>query len=90
MWNPTKPELVNQGDTAVAPPYRNHGLGRWLKATMIEKILNERPQIKHIRTGNADSNAPMLKINHELGFKLYKSWNVWQVELSKVKEYLSR
>jgi GNAT superfamily N-acetyltransferase len=90
MWNPSKPETVNQGDTAVAPPYRNHGLGRWLKATMIEKILHERPQIKHIRTGNADSNAPMLKINHELGFKLYKSWNVWQVELSKVKEYLSR
>lgn len=39
--------------------------------------------------GNASSNAAMLKINHEMGFKLRKTWKNWQIESSKVKEYLA-
>ncbi|MBI3460811.1 hypothetical protein HY009_07770, partial [Candidatus Acetothermia bacterium] len=70
------------------PKYRNKGLGRWLKAAMLEKVLRERPQVKRLRTGNANSNGPMLKINHELGFKPYKSWIDWQVELDKALAYL--
>jgi hypothetical protein len=30
----------------------------------------------------------MLKINYELGFKPYKTWTTWQVELERVLEYL--
>ncbi|MBI3459946.1 GNAT family N-acetyltransferase [Candidatus Acetothermia bacterium] len=89
-WNPMDPEKVQQGGTGVLPKYRNKGLGRWLKAAMLEKVLRERPQVKRLRTGNANSNGPMLKINHELGFKPYKSWIDWQVELDKVLEYLKR
>ncbi len=88
FWNPQQPELLQQGDTGVFPKYRNRGLGRWLKAAMLEKILKDRPYVKRIRTGNADSNAAMLKINHELGFRPYKSWYTWQVELDRVLEYL--
>jgi RimJ/RimL family protein N-acetyltransferase len=88
FWNPSQPENLQQGDTGVFPKYRNRGLGRWLKAAMLEKVLRDRPQVKRIRTGNADSNAPMLKINYELGFKPYKSWSTWQVELDRVLEYL--
>jgi hypothetical protein len=40
-----------------------------------------------IRTGKANSNAPMLKINNELGFKPYMSQVIWQVETEKVAEY---
>ena len=60
-----------------------------LKAAMIDKIRRDRPQVRRIRTDNAGSNAPMLKINRELGFKLYKSSTVWQVELDKVEEFLA-
>jgi mycothiol synthase len=90
VWHPNRPEILNQGGTGVFPQYRNHGLGRWLKAAMLEKILRERPQVKYIRTGNADSNAPMLKINSELGFKPYISHCVWQIETAKVSEYLAQ
>jgi len=76
--------------TGVFPQYRNHGLGRWLKAAMLDKVLKERPQVLFVRTGNADSNAAMLKINTELGFKPYRAECLWQVEVQKVMEYLQK
>lgn len=88
FWSAFEPETLYQGDTGVFPEYRGHGLGKWLKAAMLEKVLRDRPQVKRVRTGNANSNAPMLKINHELGFRPYKQWTTWQVELEKVLEYL--
>jgi mycothiol synthase len=89
FWNPNRPSILWQGFTGVMPEYRNRGVGRWLKAAMLTKILRDRPQVKVIRTGNADSNAPMLKINHELGFQRYVAWAIWQVELDAVEKYLS-
>lgn len=88
FWNPNRPQILSQGATGVFPRYRGNGLGRWLKAAMLDKVLRERPEVKFIRTGNADSNAAMLKINNELGFKPYISRCVWQVEREKVEEYL--
>jgi GNAT superfamily N-acetyltransferase len=88
FWSSFEPETLYQGDTGVFPEYRGHGLGKWLKAAMLEKVLRDRPSVKRVRTGNANSNAPMLKINYELGFKPYKQWTTWQVELEKVLEYL--
>jgi GNAT superfamily N-acetyltransferase len=89
FWNPNRPENAGQGMTGVFPEYRNKGLGRWLKAAMLEKLLNERPQVRFVRTQNADSNAPMLNINNALGFKPYSSNILWQIELDKVKAYLN-
>jgi GNAT superfamily N-acetyltransferase len=88
IWNNSRPEVLRQDMTGVFPQYRNKGLGRWLKVAMLEKVLKERPQVKYIRTGNADSNAAMLKINTELGFKPYMADTLWQVELQKVLEFL--
>lgn len=87
-WHPNRPQIVQQRGTGVLAAHQNRGLGRWIKAAMLEKILRERPQVKYVRTGNADSNAPMLKINHELGFKPYVSHSVWQVPLERVQTYL--
>lgn len=88
FWDPENPENLSQGDTGVLPKYRGRGLGKWLKAAMIQKVVAERPVVKRIRTRNANSNAPMLAINHALGFKPYIAETVWQIEIEKIKSYL--
>jgi len=88
MWSPNRPTILNQGFTGVYPDFRSKGIGRWLKSEMMNKILTERPEVEFIRTGNANSNAPMLKINVEMGFKPYKSETMWQVETEKIENYL--
>jgi mycothiol synthase len=88
-WNPNRPHLLWQGFTGVMPAFRGRGLGRWLKAEMLTRVLRDRPQVEIIRAGNADSNAPMLSINRSLGFQRYIAWATWQVELEQVDRYLA-
>jgi GNAT superfamily N-acetyltransferase len=89
FWNPNRPQLVWQGFTGVLPDHQGQGLGHWVKAAMLQRILTERPEARHIRTGNADMNAPMLKINEELGFRLFSTEMMWQIPLQRVQIYLS-
>ncbi len=87
-WSPHQPTTIFQGDTGVRPEHRGHALGKWLKATMLERIFAERPGAEDIRTGNADSNAAMLGINNALGFKPYIAHTSWQVSVERVRAYL--
>jgi GNAT superfamily N-acetyltransferase len=87
-WRPGKPDLIEQFGTAVFTEYQNRGVGRWLKAAMLEKILRDRPEATRVQTGNADLNAPMLSINNQLGFKPYVATINWQVEVAAAQAYL--
>ncbi|MBN2461466.1 MAG: GNAT family N-acetyltransferase [Candidatus Cloacimonetes bacterium] len=81
-------DLMNQDDTGVAERYRNRGLGRWLKAVMIKKLILEKPYIRIVRTENALSNGPMLRINQEMGFRNYLTEEIWQIRLQAIVDYL--
>jgi len=88
FWSPGKPNVMQQGLTAVFEEFQNRGLGRWLKAAMLEKVLHERPEVRRITTGNATTNAPMLSINTALGFRSVSTEYTWQVPIDRVEEYL--
>ena len=87
-WRPNAPQLLTQGNTGVFPEFRGRRLGRWLKAAMLEKVLRDRPEARFVRSSNADSNAAMLRINLELGFRPYLSRTIWQTEIEKIEAYL--
>jgi mycothiol synthase len=72
--NQWRPEFADQGDTGVLDKHRNKGLGRWLTAAMLVKLLDERPKTRWVETGNATTNKPMLAINNALGFRPVETW----------------
>ncbi|HUR77526.1 MAG TPA: GNAT family N-acetyltransferase [Acidimicrobiales bacterium] len=84
------PKLASQGATAVSGKHRGYALGRWLKATMLERVMAERPEVACIRTFNADSNDPMLAINFAMGFKnLYPACR-WLIERQDAETWLEK
>jgi GNAT superfamily N-acetyltransferase len=79
------PEHAWQGGTAVRPEHRNRGIGRWLKAAMALRLLDERPSTRAVDTENAFSNQAMLDINVAMGFELVKTVNDWQVPVATLE-----
>jgi GNAT superfamily N-acetyltransferase len=85
-YDPRVPHLVWQQGTAVIDAHRGHGLGLWMKAAMLKRVLSERPLARFIRTGNANTNAQMLAINTQLGFKPGWSASLWQLTLADARK----
>ena len=83
-----QPDLVDQWDTGVDPEHRNKGIGRWVKAAMAFELRDRYPAVRRIDTENAGSNAPMLGINVEMGFKPILIQNVWQGDLATIRANL--
>jgi len=89
FYDPKIPHLIWQSGTAVVPSHRGHGLGKWLKAAMLERALRDWPKGRLIRTGNADSNGPMLAINTRLGFKPSWAESIWEVGIADARRYVA-
>jgi GNAT superfamily N-acetyltransferase len=80
--------IVRQNFTGVHPRARGRGLGKWLKAAMLEHVRVAYPDTVWISTENAGSNAPMLSINHALGFRLHRTITYYQVPLETLRRNL--
>ncbi|OGR44516.1 MAG: hypothetical protein A2X35_00175 [Elusimicrobia bacterium GWA2_61_42] len=81
MYLPEAGHKATQMLTGVREQYRGRGLGKLLKASMLLHIRKEFPGVKHVATGNADSNAPMLAINNRLGFKKHLAIKLYKLKL---------
>jgi mycothiol synthase len=88
IYHPKQPWVIWQEGTGVTRAHRGHKLGLWMKAVMLDRILRERPDAKFIRTGNANTNAQMLGINTQLGFKVAWQSMLWQLPIADAKKAL--
>lgn len=86
---PWDPATAQQQNTGIDPAHRGLGLAKWAKAAMLQRLRLERPDVRRVRTGNAFSNAPMLAINNQLGFKVISVRTEWQADPTDLRKQLA-
>ncbi len=89
MWA-EQPEHAWQWLTAVHRSVQGNGIGRWIKAAMLIHLRDNYPRVRWIYTGNAASNAPMLKINTDLGFRTYRTTSNYQMPMAEFEAAVTR
>jgi len=57
---------------------------------ILDRILRELPGARFITTGSAEVNEPMHSLNRSLGFKVENTLRLWELEIRRLKNYLSR
>jgi len=85
-WAPHRPKMLAQEFTGVQPDSRGRGIGKWIKAYMLDRMHRLYPDAEWITTGNADSNGPMLAINTRMGFKRHRWGAEYQISRDKLAE----
>ncbi len=65
-----RPHRAHQHDTTVARSHRGHRLGLVLKASMMDLLFREEPQVRTVDTWNAESNDHMIAVNAQLGYQV--------------------
>jgi GNAT superfamily N-acetyltransferase len=80
--DPEQPTWGFQMITAVTKAHRGHRLGLLIKVAMMELIAEREPQLKTIVTGNSETNAHMIAINAELGYRLLDEFRSWELEVA--------
>jgi GNAT superfamily N-acetyltransferase len=89
-WDARVPQRVHQSFTAVAAPWRGHGLAKAIKAAMLLLVRARRPEVTTFTTYNAQSNGPMLSINQRLGFRLHREERTYQLGRDALHAFLAR
>jgi GNAT superfamily N-acetyltransferase len=76
--SPETPALGYQQDTLVVREHRGHALGLRLKAANTAAVMEHLPELRAIRTWNADDNTHMLAVNRRLGYEVDAYLREWQ------------
>jgi len=79
--HPLRPEIAGQADTAVARQHRGHRLGLLIKIDMMHWLAEAEPQLKIIQTWNNVDNAFMINVNEALGYRLSRTFNMYELRL---------
>ena len=80
--DPGTPDWAFQMLTAVLSEHRGHRLGLLVKVATLELLTEHEPAVRHVMTGNADSNQHMIAINEQLGFTVTSVHRSWQLDLA--------
>ncbi|WP_425146866.1 GNAT family N-acetyltransferase [Deinococcus sp.] len=88
-WHPLRSSVVDQWGTGVRPDHRGRGLGKWLKAAVLQDLPAHNEQARKAYTSNADVNAAMLGINRALGYAPAFSRMEWQGQTQAILDSAS-
>jgi GNAT superfamily N-acetyltransferase len=84
---PELPEWGFQALTAVAREHRGHRLGLRLKLAMLGLLARQEPRVKHILTGNSETNRHMIGINETLGYRVIgRTERSWELPAAQVTQ----
>jgi GNAT superfamily N-acetyltransferase len=89
-WSPHIRTIVEQLFTGVRPDARGRGIGKWIKAVMLDRVHRLHPDAEWVSTGNAASNGPMLAINQKLGFGQHRAGADYQMTRDQLAERIKR
>ena len=78
---PWAPREAYQYDTAVARAHRGHRLGVALKIEMMRWLAETEPQVEVVATWNNVDNHPMIDVNEALGYRLSRTFAMFQRQL---------
>jgi hypothetical protein len=70
-----------QYDTSVVRAHRGHRLGLLLKIEMLRWLGDVEPQLRVLDTWNAATNAHMIAVNEQLGYRVIDEGLEWQRHL---------
>ncbi|MCB9233095.1 MAG: GNAT family N-acetyltransferase [Bacteroidia bacterium] len=88
---PNRPKAVMlQWMTGLKEEYRGKGLARWLKAKMLASLLEKFPDSEIILTDCYAANAPMIKINLEMGFTLETEEHEYLTTAGQLHNFLQK
>lgn len=73
-YYPGEPRALDVWDTGVVRAHRGHGLGLRIKAAAALWGMEEYPEAWWFQTFNNADNAPMLRVNRELGYQASEDW----------------
>jgi len=85
-----RPAHIHQMFTGVHMQERGRGLGKWVKAAMLLHVRDIYPEARWVTTDNVGSNAPMLAINRQLGFKEFRVGTEYQLSRNKLAARVRR
>ena len=87
--NKKKPEVMQQFMTGTLKDYRRQGIGKWMKATMFLKLIEEFPSLREIKTETSPNNHGSKAISLQMGYQQLGTEIDWLISRENIEKYLS-
>jgi RimJ/RimL family protein N-acetyltransferase len=71
-------------ETSVLAAHRGHGLGRAIKAALMRRLAERRPDLERIATSTDTTNTHMIRINLALGYRTARTMNWLEVPTAEL------